>query len=69
MLTTNVFELGGFGAVVNFKNSRAVTMDEGQGADNGVSVKEYLVETLRPRDEGKALSDICIFFFAFAGMM
>ncbi|PWA49404.1 kinesin motor domain-containing protein [Artemisia annua] len=55
--------VGRFGVVVNFKNWRAVTMDEGQGADNGVSVKEYLVETLRPLYEDKALSDICIFFW------
>ncbi|GJU53835.1 hypothetical protein Tco_1227549 [Tanacetum coccineum] len=34
-----------------------VAMDEGQGADKGVPVNEYLVKTLRPEDEGKALSD------------
>ena len=50
--------------MVNFKTSRAVTMDEGQGADNGVYVKEYLVETLRPLDEDKALSGH-IHFFCF----
>nr|GEX56032.1 hypothetical protein [Tanacetum cinerariifolium] len=32
-------------------------MDEGQGANKGVPVNEYLVKTLRPEDEGKALSD------------
>ena len=61
-------ELGGFGAMENFANSRAMTMDEGQRADNSLAVKEYLVATLRPRDYDKALSDICI-FVAFAGMM
>nr|GEX56033.1 kinesin motor domain-containing protein [Tanacetum cinerariifolium] len=34
-----------------------VAMDEGQGANKGVLVDEYLVKTLRPEDEGKALSD------------
>ncbi|GJZ96616.1 hypothetical protein Tco_0668950 [Tanacetum coccineum] len=29
-----------------------VAMDEGQGADKGVLVNEYLVKTLRPKDEG-----------------
>nr|GEX16891.1 low-temperature-induced 65 kDa protein-like [Tanacetum cinerariifolium] len=43
---------------VHHGGSGAVAMDEGQGADKGVSVKEYLVETLRPGDEDKALSDV-----------
>nr|GEW85942.1 kinesin motor domain-containing protein [Tanacetum cinerariifolium] len=28
-----------------------VAIDEGQGADKGVAVNEYLVKTLRPKDE------------------
>ncbi|GJZ48153.1 DEAD-box ATP-dependent RNA helicase 18 [Tanacetum coccineum] len=32
-------------------------MDEGQRADKGVSVNEYLVKTLRPEDEGNPISD------------
>ena len=47
--------------MTNFTNSRAVKMDEGQRADNSLSVKECLVATLRPRHDDKALSDICIF--------
>nr|KAJ0220984.1 hypothetical protein LSAT_V11C200099810 [Lactuca sativa] len=34
------------------------TMEKGREADKGVSVKEYLVETLKPGDEDKALSDV-----------
>ncbi|GKA09152.1 hypothetical protein Tco_0688483 [Tanacetum coccineum] len=37
--------------------SGAMAMDEGQGANKGVFVNEYLVKTLSPEDEGKALSD------------
>ena len=32
-------------------------MYEGQEADKGAYVNEYLVKTLTPEDEGKALSD------------
>ncbi|GKB47390.1 (S)-coclaurine N-methyltransferase-like protein [Tanacetum coccineum] len=38
-------------------SSGAITLDEGQGADKGVSVNEYLVKTLRPKDEGNPISD------------
>ncbi|GJY39603.1 reverse transcriptase domain-containing protein [Tanacetum coccineum] len=41
---------------VHDRGSGDVAMDEGQGADKGVSVKEYLVKTLRPEDDDKALS-------------
>nr|GEX16890.1 low-temperature-induced 65 kDa protein-like [Tanacetum cinerariifolium] len=52
---------------VHHGGSGAVAMDEGQGADKGVSVKEYLVETLRPGDEDKALSDrISSLFFGLS---
>ncbi|GKA66532.1 hypothetical protein Tco_0766340 [Tanacetum coccineum] len=37
--------------------SGAMAMDKGQGANKGMSVNEYLVKTLSPEDEGKALSD------------
>ncbi|GJS65894.1 reverse transcriptase domain-containing protein [Tanacetum coccineum] len=41
---------------VHDRGSGDVAMDEGQGADKGVSVKKYLVKTLRPEDDDKALS-------------
>ncbi|GKC94706.1 low-temperature-induced 65 kDa protein-like protein [Tanacetum coccineum] len=51
-------ETGTMRPQVHHGGSGVVAMDEGQGADKGVSVKEYLVETLRPGDEDKALSDV-----------
>jgi len=43
---------------VHHGGSGAVAMDEGKETDKGVSAKEYLVETSRPGDEDKALSDV-----------
>ncbi|KAI3720682.1 hypothetical protein L2E82_31673 [Cichorium intybus] len=39
-------------------SSGTTTVEKGREADKGVSVKEYLLETLKPRDEDKALSDV-----------
>ncbi|PWA82496.1 hypothetical protein CTI12_AA177810 [Artemisia annua] len=43
---------------VHHRGSGDVAMDEGKEAYMGVSVKEYLAQTLRPGDEDKALSDV-----------
>ncbi|GKB05808.1 hypothetical protein Tco_0834003 [Tanacetum coccineum] len=63
LVTCGTISKTGNGAEINIvrlqvhdRGSGDVAMDEGQGADKGVSVKEYLVKTLRPEDEDKALS-------------